>query len=142
MTYRELKRLIKNEAKNYEGGYTSYITYMSDNNNQERLSSNFIDDCSGITDDQLIKAEKEGLLVRDFDTYEVIGAREVRANGKEKTKINKIEALIKDLGYQDYTEMWADFMNNFLTIKGFADYHMIDKRTAIHLLDNQETDNK
>lgn len=71
MRYAELKKRIK--AEQAEKEYEMYIAYMTDyRSNKESLISNFIDDCSTITDDQLIKAEADGLLIKDWDTYLVV----------------------------------------------------------------------
>jgi hypothetical protein len=71
MTYRELKKQIKAASKEQKiDGITAYIAYQGAR--VETLISNFIENCKGITDDQLIKAENEGLLVRDWDTLEVV----------------------------------------------------------------------
>jgi len=65
MRLTELKRLIKAEIK--ENGI-SYITWNTRLNGTDYLSSNFIHDCSGISDNQLSKLINAGLLLKDWDT--------------------------------------------------------------------------
>ena len=75
MTYKELKKRIlaeKNNHENKEFGLTPYIAYCGEG--LEHLDSNFIEDneLATITDDQLIRAENDGLLIKDWDTLEVV----------------------------------------------------------------------
>ena len=70
MKIKDLKNQIKAASKvQKKDGIPAYIAYAG--NLEERLISNFIDNCKGITDEQLIKLEAEGLLTRDFDTLTV-----------------------------------------------------------------------
>lgn len=70
MNYTELKKQIKKASQQQMiDGLPAYISYAGDK--EEHLISNFVD-VTQVTDNQLIKAEKEGLLVRDWDTYEVV----------------------------------------------------------------------
>lgn len=68
MRYSELKREIKKASKEQkESGIIHYIAYWG-----KGVVSNFIDDLK-VSDDQLIRAMNEGLLVSDdSDVLEVI----------------------------------------------------------------------
>ena len=69
MDYRILKKEIKKASADQKADkIVCYIAWTE----RETLTSNFITDCTGITDDQLIKAIEEGLLVQDWDVLEVI----------------------------------------------------------------------
>lgn len=71
MTYTELKKRIKAASSDQKkDGIQAYITYSGDT--VESLQSNFITNCEGISDNQLIKAVEQGILVKDWDTFLVV----------------------------------------------------------------------
>ena len=68
MTYKELKREIIQASKDQKAtGIAHYIAYWGNNS----LVSNFME-VVGVTDNQLIRAIDEGLLIKDWDVLEVV----------------------------------------------------------------------
>lgn len=43
---------------------------------------------------------------------------------------------VLSIGYKNYKELYIDWVNNFLTTVAFADYHHIDHKVAISLIDD------
>ena len=44
--------------------------------------------------------------------------------------------ILIDCGYEDYHDLHLDWLNNFVSVQGFADYHDITRNTADQLLEN------
>lgn len=55
----------------------------------------------------------------------------IKSNSFTVSEIN--QALI-DLGFYSYEDLRLDWVNNFLTISGFADYYEIGVNMAFNLL--------
>ena len=47
-----------------------------------------------------------------------------------------LDKTVTKLGYRSYREIYFDYMNNFLTVQGFADYNNIDYEIAENLINN------
>ena len=45
-------------------------------------------------------------------------------------------SILVDCGYDNYHELHLDWLNNFLTVSRFAEYHNISKSTAEQLIEN------
>jgi len=45
-------------------------------------------------------------------------------------------SILIDCGYNDYHELHLDWLNNFVSTSGFANYHGITTNTAEMLIDN------
>ena len=48
--------------------------------------------------------------------------------------ITKDGATVNSIGYRDYEELYLDWVNNFVSIDGFASYHNISHDTAWRLV--------
>ena len=51
-------------------------------------------------------------------------------------KFFNIGMRIQSLGYTCYRDLYLDWVNNFLTVKGFAEHHNIDEKTANELIND------
>jgi hypothetical protein len=49
---------------------------------------------------------------------------------------NYLSKYLVESGYKNYKELYIDWVNNFITISGFADYHNLDDDIAKELIDN------
>ncbi len=49
---------------------------------------------------------------------------------------NYFSPQMEDCGYKNYKELYLDWINNFLTIQGFANYHNLDYKYAKEMVDN------
>ena len=45
-------------------------------------------------------------------------------------------SILIDCDYNDYHELHLDWLNNFISVQGFADYHDISCNIAEQLIDN------
>ena len=43
---------------------------------------------------------------------------------------------VTSIGYQNYEELYLDWVNNFMTTRGFASHHNISEPTATRLIDD------
>ena len=59
---------------------------------------------------------------------------ETETETKETEKMTTDEKMINLMGYSGYKDLRIDWVNNFLTVDGFASYHDIDRDTAERLI--------
>lgn len=47
-----------------------------------------------------------------------------------------LDKTVSLIGYANYQALYLDWINNFLTVDGFAAHHHIDAAVALQLIDN------
>jgi hypothetical protein len=47
-----------------------------------------------------------------------------------------LSRTVETIGYRNYQELYLDWVNNYLTVQGFADSHNIALDEAVELIDN------